>query len=116
MAKVSNEAAVLGRGLKVRGRVRGDGDLRIEAEIEGDVTVTGALELGEGSVVKGGVSARSVAISGEVEGDVEAKGAVAIGATGALRGDVTAGELVLEEGGRFHGTLQADFDLPDAIA
>ena len=116
MAKGSGEAAVLGRGLKVRGRVRGQGDLRIEANIEGDVNVTGALELGEGGSVHGGVTAHSVAIHGEIEGDIEAKGAVAIAATGVLRGDVSASELVLEEGGRFHGTLAAEFDLPDAIA
>jgi cytoskeletal protein CcmA (bactofilin family) len=115
-ASKSGDVAVLGQGLRVRGRVRGDGDLRIEAQVEGDVSVSGALELGEGSRVQGAVSASSVAIAGELEGDIEAQGAVSIGATGALRGDVVAGEITLEEGGRFHGTIQADFDLPKAIA
>jgi cytoskeletal protein CcmA (bactofilin family) len=117
MAKgASSNGAVLGRGLRVRGRVQGTGDLRIEAQVEGDVTVSGALDLGEGASVKGGVTAQRVSIDGELEGDVESKGPVAIGATGSLRGDVTASELTLDEGGRFHGTIQADFELPDEIA
>ncbi len=118
MAKAGsgNGGAVLGRGLRVRGRVQGSGDLRIEAQVEGDVTVSGALALGEGASVKGGVSAQRVTIDGEIEGDVESRGPVTIGATGSLRGDVTASELTLDEGGRFHGTIQAEFDLPDELA
>lgn len=116
MAKGSTEAAVLGRGLRVRGRVRGDGDLRVEAQVEGDVTVSGALELGEGAEVRGAVAASSVTIAGALEGDVEAKGEVVVTATGTLRGDVVAAGLVLDEGGQFHGSVAADFELPDAIA
>lgn len=116
MAKGSNEAAVLGGGLRVRGRVHGEGDLRIEANVEGDVTVTGALELGQGAEVRGSVSARAVTIAGLLEGDVAARGEVVVTATGALCGDIEASGLVLEEGGKFHGLVASDFELPEAIA
>lgn len=116
MGKGSTEAAVLGRGLRVRGRVHGEGDLRIEAQVEGDVTVTGALELGAGAEVRGGVSAQSVTISGLLDGDVHSRGEVVVTSTGSLRGDIDADGLVLEEGGQFHGQVACDFDLPDAIA
>ena len=116
MAKGATEAAVLGSGLRVRGRVHGDGDLRIEAHVEGDVTVSGALELAEGAEVRGGVSARTITIAGALEGDVASRGEVVITATGSLRGDIEASGLVLEEGGNFQGTIASDFELPDAIA
>jgi cytoskeletal protein CcmA (bactofilin family) len=105
---------VLGRGLRVRGRIRASGDLRIDADVEGDVAVTGSLELGENAVVAGGIEAEAVTVAGSVEGDVSAKGAVAITATGRVRGDVKAGELNLEEGGRFVGRVDVDFSLPEA--
>jgi cytoskeletal protein CcmA (bactofilin family) len=102
--------------LRVRGRVRGDGDLRIEAAIEGDVVVGGALALDAGSVVEGGVDADEVTVAGEVSGDVNARGNVAITATGSVQGNIKASGLSLEEGGRFIGEIEADFDLPEVIA
>lgn len=116
MAKVSTETAVLGQGLRVRGRVRGDGDLRVEAHIEGEIAVSGALELGEEANVTGAVSAESVVVAGSLEGDVSAEVEIVVTASGKLRGDINAPGLVLEEGGQFHGTVSAEFELPDALA
>ncbi len=78
--------------------------------------VRGALELTAGGRVNGGVEADSLLVAGELDGDVSAKGAVVITASGSLRGDVRAAELSLEEGGTFVGSVEADFELPDAIA
>ena len=102
--------------MRVRGRVRGDGDLRIEADIEGDVLVKGALELDAGSSVAGAVEASRVTVAGDLTGDVSVSGDVAITATGSVQGNVTAAGLSLEEGGRFIGEIDADFDLPEVIA
>ncbi|RLB57084.1 MAG: hypothetical protein DRI90_18235 [Deltaproteobacteria bacterium] len=116
MAKGSGERAVLGAGLQVRGRVRGDGDLCIKAVIEGDVTVSGALELSAGAKVNGAVEADSLVVAGALEGDVTARGVVAIAATGSVSGNIAAGELSMDEGASFVGRVDADFDLPEAIA
>ncbi len=116
MAKGSVQRAMLGAGLQVRGRIRGDGDLCIEAVVEGDVTVSGALELSEGAKVNGAVEADSVVVAGALEGDVTARGAVAITATGRLSGNIAAGELTMEEGASFVGRVDVDFDLPEVIA
>ena len=107
---------VLGRGLRVRGRVKGDGDLRVEAEVQGDVTVSGSLYLDAGAKVSGGHEAATIVVAGALEGDAIATGgSVTITAGGTVEGDITAGELTLEEGGTFHGRSHADFDLPDEI-
>ncbi|MBI4702821.1 MAG: polymer-forming cytoskeletal protein [Deltaproteobacteria bacterium] len=108
--------ARLGPGLRVVGHVRGDGDLCVQAKIEGDVAVSGHLSLEPPGQVVGTLSAGSVLVAGEIEGDVTAQGTVAITATGQLRGDVRAKELSLEPGGRFDGRIDAEFDLPEAIA
>jgi cytoskeletal protein CcmA (bactofilin family) len=108
--------AVLGKSLRVRGRVRGEGDLVVEASIEGDVVVGGALELSEGADVTGQVEAESVVVAGSLVGDIQSRGAVTITAAGRLIGDVRATELSLAEGGQFSGQVDADFELPDAIA
>ena len=79
---------MLGRGLRVRGKVRGDGDLRIEGDVEGDVSVAGALDLGDGARVQGSLEGEQVTVAGRVEGEVRARGPVSIAATGSVFGDV----------------------------
>jgi cytoskeletal protein CcmA (bactofilin family) len=110
------QPAMLGRGLRVRGKVRGDGDLRIEGDVEGDVSVAGALDLGDGARVQGSLEGEQVTVAGRVEGEVRARGPVSIAATGIVFGDVHAGEVSLEEGGQLHGRIDAEFDLPKEIA
>jgi len=90
--------------------------LRVEANVEGDIEVSGALELASGAAVTGGVQAQSVVVAGALEGDINARGPVTITTSGSLRGEVSASELQLEEGGQLVGTVEAEFDLPDAIA
>ena len=34
---------VIGRGVRIRGRIQGDGDLAIEGHVEGEVAVSGEL-------------------------------------------------------------------------
>lgn len=110
------DPAVLGQGLQVVGKVRGEGDLRVEAQVDGDITVSGHLHLAEAGRVTGSVQAESVTVSGLLEGDASARGMVTITATGRMRGNVRAPELSLEEGGGLDGRVEGDFELPDAIA
>lgn len=108
--------ASLGKGLRVVGRVHGEGDLHIEAEIEGDVTITGHLAIDQAARITGTVEADSVVVAGALQGDAKARGSVAIAATGSVRGDITAQELSLEEGGGLEGSVFAQFDLPEPLA
>jgi cytoskeletal protein CcmA (bactofilin family) len=108
--------AVLGRGLRVVGRVRGDRDLRVEADIEGDVSVGGTLHLDEASRIVGSVEADVLIVAGRVEGDVSARKSVTITGTGNVRGTVSAPEVSLEEGGGLDGRIDAEFDLPPGLA
>ncbi|MCC6527602.1 MAG: polymer-forming cytoskeletal protein [Polyangiaceae bacterium] len=107
--------SVLARGLRIRGRVRGQGDLVVEADIEGEVSVSGELRVEDGASVTGNVEARLLVVSGTVEGDVRTSGAVSVGAHGRLRGDVAASALSIEEGASFDGRVEADFELPAAL-
>jgi cytoskeletal protein CcmA (bactofilin family) len=107
---------VLGRGLRVRGRVTGDGDLRVEAQVQGDVSVSGSLYLDADAKVSGVLKAQSIVVAGSLEGDAIATGgSVTVTASGCIDGDITANELNLEEGGQLRGRVNADFELPDGL-
>ncbi|MFO0554812.1 MAG: polymer-forming cytoskeletal protein [Polyangiaceae bacterium] len=105
----------IGRGVRIRGRVSGDADLLLDGEIEGDVKLGGALELGPGGAVTGNVHANSVVVEGSITGDIEATGAVAIRAGARVSGNVAGAEISLDEGAVFAGRIEADFEMPDGL-
>jgi cytoskeletal protein CcmA (bactofilin family) len=102
----------LGRGLRVRGHVRGDNDLRIEGTIDGEITVAGALELAPQAAIRGPVEAESLVVAGALEGDIVARRSVTIASSGNVRGDIRAAQVTIEEGAAFAGLIEADFELP----
>ena len=104
-SETSDSTSVLGRGSRVRGRVSGDGDLRVEGQIEGDVTLSGELAIDETGSVTGDIDAASVSIAGVLQGNVTSRGAVMIRA-----------EVTLEEGASFAGRIEAEFDLPAELS
>jgi len=108
----SEDASTLGRSARVRGRISGEGDLRVEGQVEGDVTISGELVIEDGASVTGDVSAGTVVVAGALQGDVAAGGPVAVRATAQVAGNLAGSEVSLEEGASFHGRIEAEFDLP----
>jgi cytoskeletal protein CcmA (bactofilin family) len=109
------EESVLGRGTRVRGRIGGEGSLRVEGQIEGNVAVGGDLAVEEGAAITGDVEARAVTIHGALTGDVSARGAIAIRATAKVAGNMGGSEVSLDEGASFTGRIEAEFDLPSEL-
>jgi len=78
MARHGSEISVLGPQTRVIGRISGEGALRIEGTVRGDVAVNGPAEVAEGASIEGNVSAESLEIGGTLLGDVSSQGPVAI--------------------------------------
>lgn len=111
-SSTSEGSAVLGRGARVRGRIRGEGSLVVDGQVEGDVTVTGELAIGDSGTITGDIDAAAVSIGGVLTGDVAARGAVAIRAGAKVVGNMGGTEVSIEEGASFIGRIEAEFDLP----
>jgi cytoskeletal protein CcmA (bactofilin family) len=87
---LDTNGSVLGRGTRVRGRIQGDGDLRVEGAIEGDVRVTGELLIDEGADVQGNIEAAIVTISGALTGDVTSRGGVVVRSSAKVSGNLNS--------------------------
>lgn len=112
----SHGAAVLGASVRIRGRISGQGDLSILGSVEGDIVMSGDLEVGEHAKIDSELlEAQAVTIAGEVNADVNASGPVRLGATARVRGDLKGTEISIEEGAQFAGRIEADFELPASL-
>jgi cytoskeletal protein CcmA (bactofilin family) len=111
-----NEPARIGNGARIRGRIHGDGDLIIEGQVEGDVALRGDLTIAAGgSVSSEVVEARTVTVAGSLEGELTATGAVRLSASARVRGNVRGAAVVMDDGARFTGRLDCEFDLPPEL-
>jgi cytoskeletal protein CcmA (bactofilin family) len=109
--------ARIGSAARVRGRIQGEGNLVIEGHVEGDVTLRGDLTIAEGATVTAEtIEARAVLVAGSLEGSVSASGAVRLGASSRVRGDLQGSSIVIDDGARFSGKLEVEFDLPPELA
>lgn len=112
--EASESEAVIGRSARVRGRVSGDGDLRIEGTVEGDIALRGDLTVAEGARATSNVEAHEVTVGGDLEGDVRAQG-VRIEAGGRVHGDIFSDSVAIDEGAEYSGRLHAEFELPPEL-
>jgi cytoskeletal protein CcmA (bactofilin family) len=109
---LDTNGSVLGRGTRIRGRIQGDGDLRVEGAIEGSVSVSGEIVIEEGAEVQGNVDAAAVTIFGGLTGDVSTRGSIVVRASAKVSGNLGGPEVSLDEGAEFSGRIEADFELP----
>lgn len=97
---------MIGAKVKVNGDIISSEDLLVEGEVNGTITLTdNELIIGGSGKVQANISAKTVRIEGEVRGDIEGKERVVICAAGDVQGNVTSPRVMLEDGGRFKGSI-----------
>src|SRR6185369_1948958 len=98
-------ASTIGRGTFVRGSVHGDGDLEILGRVEGSVTVSGELTIGDGALIKSDVSGRRVVVFGAVAGNVSATEAIVLEPGARVVGDLGAPQIGIRPGALVRGNV-----------
>ena len=98
--------AMIGAKVKVNGDIISSEDLLVEGEVNGTITLGDhELVVGSSGKVQANISAKTVRIEGEVRGDVSGSERVVICASGEVQGNLVAPRVVLEDGGRFKGSI-----------
>lgn len=97
---------MIGSKVKVNGDIISSEDLLVEGEVSGTITLSdNELVIGTSGRVQANVSAKTVRIEGEVKGDIDGSERVVICASGNVQGNVTSPRVMLEDGGRFKGSI-----------
>jgi len=99
----SDETTIISNGVKIDGKLTSGGNIRVEGEIQGDISSQKNIVVGEGGKVNGQINADSITIGGKVSGTVKAKEKLILDPKGYLKGDLFTKILVVEEGARFDG-------------
>lgn len=108
--------ARIGSRARIRGRVHGEGDLVVEGLVEGELAIRGDLTIAEGATVTSqAVEAHAVTIAGTLEGDVTATGPVRVTTGARVSGNLRGTAVAIEDGARYSGRLDCEFDLPPEL-
>src|SRR5258708_4744789 len=94
-----------GGHMSVEGRGRAEGDLRVGGVVEGEVEVTGDVEIDDMAKVTASVSGGDVNVRGHLTGPVLARKRLVVARSGALIGDVRVARLVIQDGATFSGKI-----------
>ncbi len=111
----SGGASTFGRGVGIRGRVTGDGDLTVEGTVDGELSIGGALHVAGEAQVHAKVEAASVLVEGVLEGDITASGPVKAGSGAKLKGTIVAEAFSMDDGAEVSAQVVAEFDLPPEL-
>jgi cytoskeletal protein CcmA (bactofilin family) len=98
--------SVIGQGSVLKGTAEIQGSIRIDGEVEGNLTVSEALVVGKSGAVRADVKAKSVIVGGRVFGNITATKRVELESGSHMEGDVTTTSLVIAEGVFFQGSCR----------
>ena len=106
-SSIGRTNSYLGPGLRVKGEITGNEDLKLDCKVEGLISIGGfRLTVGPGAHLKGDIVAREALISGEVAGDIRACDRIEIVKSASIVGDLTTGKITIEDGAYFKGSVE----------
>jgi cytoskeletal protein CcmA (bactofilin family) len=97
---------VFGKDTEFYGDLNFSKSLQINGYFEGDIISKGFLVVGEGSVVKANIKAKTVIVNGTVYGNVEADSKLEIHTSGKLYGNIKTAKLKIADGVVFEGNCE----------
>jgi cytoskeletal protein CcmA (bactofilin family) len=99
----SEETTIISNGVKIEGKITCSGSIRVDGEIQGDISSQSNVTVGEHGQVNGQINADVITIGGKVSGTVRAKDKLVLDSKGNLKGDIFTKTLVVEAGAKFDG-------------
>lgn len=106
-------AGVIGRGIRIKGKLSAGEDLRVHGEVRGTISLQhNHLTLESSSKVEAHLAVREATLKGELQGNSEASARVTIDSGAAVSGDIKTPVLVVEDGAKFRGAIDMPVNIP----
>ncbi|MCY6369659.1 bactofilin family protein [Clostridium ganghwense] len=94
---------LIGEHCKIIGTLTGNGVLKLDGVIEGDIIWQDDVILAPSSSCNGNISCKNAIINGKVEGNVICENTLTIDSLGKITGNITMDSLIISKGGIFNG-------------
>ena len=98
---MSGSNDVIGNGTDFEGKLKCAGDIRIDGNFNGEISVNGTLSIGEGGLVEADIYAPFVVIGGRFRGNIFAETRVEILTPANVYGEIEAHSVILQDGAIF---------------
>ena len=110
MSKMATDSydIVVGKTSVVDGDISSSGSIRIDGQVNGNITVDGNAIIANESKVTGNINCKRVEISGEVKGNITCKEMLIVYKVGVLKGNINVTSFTIEEGAVFDGNCKID--------
>jgi cytoskeletal protein CcmA (bactofilin family) len=99
----STSKNILSSDVEIKGSIKFQNELTVDGKIEGEITSTGILTVGENAEMKGEIKTKSCTVLGKVHGNITVEERCELKSHAVLYGDLKAARLVIEEGATFVG-------------
>ena len=103
MADISTSKNTLSADVEIKGSIKFQNDLTVDGKVEGEITSSGTLTVGENAEIRGEIRTKSATVYGKVHGNITVEERCELKSRAVLQGDLKAARLVIEEGATFVG-------------
>jgi cytoskeletal protein CcmA (bactofilin family) len=103
MADITTGKNLLSADVEIKGSIKFQNELIIDGKVEGEITSTGVLTVGENAEIRGEIKTKSVTVLGKVHGNITVEERCELKGRAVLQGDLKAARLVIEDGATFVG-------------
>ena len=102
-----SDAAVLTRGIRIKGELTGKADLVIDGEVDGSIRLNESrLTVGQAGHIRANIEAAEIFVKGQVEGNLRGRERVMLGNSCHVTGDLEAPRVAIEDGAKFNGRVE----------
>lgn len=94
---------LISRGTTIIGHITSSSNIRIEGEIQGNITCQDSVTVSGTGTVKGDINAKMVIVGGKIYGNLNVQEKLVIESKGLISGEIMTRRLVIDEGALFDG-------------
>lgn len=94
---------LIGEKCSIIGSLEGEGLIKIDGSIEGDIIWQDDVIIGATAFCKSNITCKSAFINGKVQGNVICEDILTLEGYGKITGDITVKKLIIKEGGALDG-------------
>ncbi len=99
----SQEINLIGKGTEITGEIKSEGDIRIDGELNGNISSTGRVVIGDSGRVTGEVICKNCEVAGYVKGKMKIEQLINLKSTATVLGEISTDKLSIEPGSVFSG-------------